>query len=76
MEVVREYYPDYTDPSGRFGMVDVAPVRPVGAPVSLTTIKADPRFRDFALVRHSRLSVMPVCERHWAILCAMAGVAP
>ncbi len=76
MEVVKEYYPDHTDPSGRFGMVDVAPVEPVAVPVSLAAIKADPRFRDFALVRHSRLSVMPVSERHWAILSAMAGVAP
>ncbi len=76
MEVVKEYYPDHTDSSGRFGMVDVAPVGPVEAPVSLAAIKADPRFRDFALVRHSRLSVMPVSERHWATLCAMAGVAP
>ena len=44
--------------------------------VCLTAIKADPRFGEFALVRHSRLSVMPVSELHWAILCAMAGVAP
>ena len=76
MEVVKEYYPDPTDPSGRFGMVDVAPVKPLETPVSLTRIKADPRLGDLALVRQSRLSVAPLSERQWAVLCAMGGVEP
>ncbi len=76
MEVVKEYYPDPTDPSGRFGMVDVAPVKPLGTPVSLARIKADPSLGDLALVRQSRLSVAPVSERQWAVLCAMGGVEP
>ncbi len=76
MEVVKEYYPDPTDPSGRFGMVDVAPVEPLEAPVSLARIKADPRLGELALVRQSRLSVVPVNARQWAILCAMGGVEP
>ena len=76
MEVVREYYPDHTDPSGRFGMVDVKALRPFERPVTLAQIKADPRFADIALVRQSRLSVMPISARHWKALCAMGGVKP
>jgi predicted RNA-binding protein with PUA-like domain len=76
MAVVKEYYPDPTDPSGRFGMVDVAPVKPLETPVSLARIKADPRLGDLALVRQSRLSVAPVSGRQWAVLCAMGGVEP
>ena len=44
--------------------------------VSLKAIKADPRFADLALVRQSRLSVVPVSDAHWAILIGMAGLAP
>ena len=76
MAVVKEYYPDPTDPSGRFGMVDVAPVKPLATPVSLARIKADPRLGDLALVRQSRLSVAPVSGPQWAVLCAMGGVEP
>ena len=74
MEIVNEYYPDPTDTTGRFGMVDIAPIRPVEKPVSLAAIKANPRFADLALVRHSRLSVMPVSKAHWKTLCAMGGI--
>ena len=76
VEVVKEHYPDPTDASGRFGMVDVKAIAPVETPVSLARIKADPRFADFALVRQSRLSVVPVKPAHWKALCAMAGVNP
>ncbi len=76
MAVVREYYPDHTDASGRFGMVDVKALRPLETPVTLARIKADPRFADIALVRQSRLSVMPISAAHWKALCAMGGVTP
>ncbi len=75
MEVVREAYPDPTDEKGRFVMVDVAPVAPVPAPVTLAAIKAEPRLADLALVRQSRLSVVPVGAAHWKLLCEMGGVA-
>ena len=74
VEVVREHYPDPTDETGRFGMVDVKAVMPVKTPVTLAQIKADPRLADLALVRQSRLSVVPVNEAHWKILCQMAGI--
>lgn len=47
--------------------VEIAPVRAVG-PVPLASIKADPRFKDFPLVRMGRLSVMPVEEGLWKVL--------
>ena len=75
IEVIREAYPDPTDESGRFSAVDVKAVRPVPNPVSLVTIKADPRLADMALVRYSRLSVQPVTEREWRLICEMGGVA-
>ena len=74
VEVVKEHYPDHTDPSGRFGMVDVKAVMPVETPVTLARIKADPRLGDLALVRQSRLSVVPVSDAHWKIICGMAGI--
>ncbi|MFQ5958222.1 MAG: EVE domain-containing protein [Alphaproteobacteria bacterium] len=76
VEVVKEYYPDHTDASARFGMVDIAPVKPLNKPVGLADIKADERLSDLALVRQSRLSVMPVSDAHWNILCAMGGIDP
>ncbi len=74
LEVVKEYYPDPTDPKGIFGMVDFKAVEPVVKPVSLAEIKAEPRLADMALVRQARLSVMPVAEDEWRLLCEMAGI--
>ena len=72
VEVVKEYYPDPTDASGRFGMVDVKAIKPVNEPVSLKAIKAEPRLANLALVRQSRLSVVPVSKEEWQIICGMA----
>ncbi len=69
VEVVKEYYPDPSDESGRFGMVDFKAVKPVAKPVSLAQIKAEPRLEGIALVRQSRLSVMPISADHWRLLC-------
>ena len=73
-EILREAYPDPSDESGRFVMVDVGPLFPVPRPVTLQAIKAEPRLADLALVRQSRLSVVPVSAAEWAILLDMAGV--
>jgi predicted RNA-binding protein with PUA-like domain len=70
-EVVAEYHPDDTDASGRFGMVDVKAVRPINRPVTLAEIKADERLAGFSLVRQSRLSVVPVTNEQWKMICAM-----
>jgi predicted RNA-binding protein with PUA-like domain len=58
-------YPDPKDRSGKLYAVDVAPVSKLRRPVTLAEIKAKPVFKDFALVRISRLSVMPVSDRAW-----------
>ena len=71
VEVVKTYYPDPSDPSGRFGMVDVKALKPMTRPVTLAEIKAEPRLGDLALVRQSRLSVLPVAPQEWALICAM-----
>jgi predicted RNA-binding protein with PUA-like domain len=75
VEIARTAYPDPGDETGRFVMVDVTPLLPVPTPVTLARIKADPRLADFALVRQSRLSVVPVRDAEWAMLCAMAGIS-
>lgn len=71
VEIVREAYPDPGDPAGRFVMVDVSPVRPVKTPVTLAQMKAEPKLAELALIRQSRLSVVPVSDAHWAIITAM-----
>jgi predicted RNA-binding protein with PUA-like domain len=58
-------YPDPKDASGKSFVVDIAPIRKLKRPVTLAEIKAKPFFRDFPLVRISRLSVMPVSDREW-----------
>ncbi len=74
VEVVKEYYPDPTDASGRFGMVDVAAVAPVPKPVTLADIKAEERLAELPLIRQSRLSVLPVDAKSWKLICKMGGV--
>ena len=74
VEVVKEYYPDPSDASGRFGMVDFKALKPVPKPVTLADIKADERLHDLALIRQSRLSVVPVDKTSWDIICGMGGV--
>jgi predicted RNA-binding protein with PUA-like domain len=59
-------YPDPSDPAGKLYAVDVVPVRKLPRPVTLKEIKAVASFRDFPLVRISRLSVMPVTDAEWA----------
>ncbi|MDX1424815.1 MAG: EVE domain-containing protein [Kiloniellales bacterium] len=76
VEVVKEYYPDPSDASGRFGMVDVKALRPFAKPVSLAQIKAEPRLHELALIRQSRLSVMPIGEAEWRLICAMGETKP
>jgi predicted RNA-binding protein with PUA-like domain len=66
MEVVKGPYPDPTENDPRLVVVDVKPVRRLDRPVSLAEIKANPKFADFALVRISRLSIMPVSATQWS----------
>ena len=72
VEVIELYHPDPTDSTGRFGMVTVKAVRPVQKPVTLAEIKANPALEGIALVRQSRLSVLPLSPGHWDELLRMA----
>ncbi|MEL0145198.1 MAG: EVE domain-containing protein, partial [Alphaproteobacteria bacterium] len=74
-EIVREAYPDPSDPAGRFVMVDLSPVMPVKTPVTLKQMKADPALADMQLIKQSRLSVCPVTDDQWRHICGLAGVA-
>jgi predicted RNA-binding protein with PUA-like domain len=74
VEVMREHYPDPTDPTGKFVAVDVKALKPLPKPVTLAEIKAEPRLKDMALVKFSRLSVQPVTAPEWAIVCRMGGL--
>jgi len=73
VEVVKEFYPDHTDPSGRFGMMDVKMVGPFETPITLADLKADDRFSELALIRQSRLSVCPIDNKSWKAICKMGG---
>jgi predicted RNA-binding protein with PUA-like domain len=74
VEVVKEAYPDPTDEKGVFKTLDVKAVKPVPKPVTLAAIKAEPKLKDMALVKYSRLSVQPVTAEQWKIVSHMAGL--
>jgi len=74
VEVVKEHYPDHTDASERFGMVDIKALYPVKTRVSLAVIKQEPALQELALVKQSRLSVVAVSLKKKKIICKMAGV--
>ncbi len=72
MEVVNEHYTDPADP--RFVLVDMTCKKLFKTPVTLAVIKADPRLQDIALIRQSRLSVMPITDEEWAIICKLGNL--
>ena len=76
VEVVKLYYPDHTDETGRFGMVDFKALYPMKTPVPLKQIKADPALENMALIKQSRLSVCPVRSDEWHHICKLGGVDP
>ena len=74
--IAKEYHPDPTDKSGRFGMVDVKALRPFKKPATLADVKGEPRLENLALVRQSRLSVMPISDDEWQLICVMGETKP
>jgi predicted RNA-binding protein with PUA-like domain len=74
VEVTKEYYPDPSDETGKFGMVDVKAVDPLPKPVTLAQVKAEPKLKDMALLKYSRLSVQPVTKEEWRLLRRMGGL--
>jgi predicted RNA-binding protein with PUA-like domain len=73
VEVVREAYPDPTAEGGDWVCVDMRAVGPMPRPVTLAAMKADPALAGLALIRQSRLSVVPVSGAHWHHICHLGG---
>jgi predicted RNA-binding protein with PUA-like domain len=74
MEIVREAYEDPNDPRRSFVLVEVKALMAAAREVGLKEIKSDPRLQHLALVRQSRLSVSPVDDTAWRLICEMAGI--
>jgi predicted RNA-binding protein with PUA-like domain len=74
-EIIREHYPD---PSAKAGepwvVVDIKAFEPLPKPVTLDAIKTEPKLKDMALIKLSRLSVQPVTDTEWKIVCKMGGL--
>ncbi len=73
VKIVKEYYPDPTDKTGRFVVVDVKATKKIKNPVSLDQIKKNSKLQDIALVKQSRLSVMPLKKTEWDIIIKMSN---
>ncbi len=73
VRVTKKWHLDPTDATGRFGMVTVVAVKEVVKPVTLAEIKNEPLLENFALVRQSRLSVVPVSQDEWGTLLNMSN---
>lgn len=76
VEVAKEAYPDPSDEAGRFVMVDLKIVAALKTPVTLAQIKAEPKLASLPLLKQGRLSVVPVDDASWKLICAMGGVQP
>ncbi|MCX7367253.1 MAG: EVE domain-containing protein [Alphaproteobacteria bacterium] len=72
-EVVKAAYPDPTDEAGKAVTVDVKAIEPIKTPVTLAAIKAEPKLKEFGLVRQSRLSVVPVSDEQWKFILKMSA---
>lgn len=73
VEVCKEYYPDDTDVTNNFGMVDVKYIRTLSKPVELKEIKSNENLQDIILIKQSRLSVMPITELEWNTIILLSG---
>jgi predicted RNA-binding protein with PUA-like domain len=75
VDVIKTAYPDPSDETGRFVMVDLRAVKALPNPVTLAAIKAEPRLGELSLVRQSRLSVMAIDDASAQLLLQMGGVS-
>lgn len=73
VEVAKEYHPDPTDETGKFGMVDFKALKPLKKPVTLEQIKADKKLAEMALLKQSRLSVSPVTSEEWDYILSLSA---
>ena len=73
VEVVKEHYPDPTDKTGRFVVTDVKAKKKLKRAVSLEEIKNTPKLSSIALIKQSRLSVMPLTKNEWDLILKMSS---
>lgn len=76
VEVCAEAHHDTTTEDPRWDCVDIRALRPLARPVTLAQVKATESLAQMALVTSMRLSVQPVTEAEWRIVCEMGGVDP
>ena len=74
VEVLREAYPDPTAKGEPWVVVDVKTVEALPKPVTLAAVKDEAKLKDMALVKYSRLSVQPVTDAEWKLVCKMGGL--
>ncbi len=74
VEVIKEYHPDPTDNSNKFGMVRVRSLRSLPIPVTLSDIKKNKLLQDLQMIKQARLSVVPVKKKEWNEICKMANL--
>jgi predicted RNA-binding protein with PUA-like domain len=74
VEVAAESHPDSTDGTGKWDCVDVAALEAMPKPVTLEEAKAEPALADMVLVNNTRLSVQPVRDDEWRVICKMGGL--
>ncbi len=76
VEVCATAHPDSSTDDAQWECVDIRAVRAFDSPVTLQMCKDDPRLSDMVLVRNSRLSVQPVTEAEWRVVCELGGTSP
>jgi len=74
VEVIAEAHPDSTTDDERWECVDIKAISDMSTPVTLEMAKGDPRLSDMILVNNSRLSVQPVTEAEWRVVCELGGL--
>ena len=74
VEIIKEYHSDPTDKSNKFGMVTVKAIKTLEKPVTLSEIKNKKELKDFIMLKQNRLSVLPLKELEWNIICEMADL--
>ena len=74
MAIVGAARPDPSDPTGRWVLVDVAPLAPAKTPVTLAQMRTDKRLAGLLILRHSRISVSPVGAAEWKHICRLGGI--
>ena len=74
VEVIAEAHSDSTTEDERWECVDLKAVRSLPKPVSLEIIKAEPKLAEMVLVKNARLSVQPVTEAEFELICKLGGI--